>query len=361
MTVAHDPRVTQLAELLVGRSLEVQPGWQVAIQGTFLARPLVESLVVAVARRGAYPLVRLGPIDLDPFPFATLWAEHAPAELLERLPTAEAGLRETIDARVILFSPENVVDGSELEAARRLALRHAVAPYQERLASKRWVSCPFPTIALAQDAGVTLARYADILYAACLRDWDAEGERMRRLAARFELAEQVRIVGPGTDLTMIVSGRRFLVDDGHLNMPGGEVYTSPIEDSAEGVVELDYPTAFNGNRLEGVRLRFEAGRVVEAAASVGEAFLHAALETDEGASVLGELGIGCNDGLPREVRQVWFDEKVAGTIHLALGAGFPECGGVNRSALHWDIVKDMTRGRIELDGEVVQEHGAWLV
>jgi aminopeptidase len=353
--------VQQLAELLVGRSLGVQAGWQVAISGTLLARPLAEALVVAIAQRGAYPLVRLGAIDLDPFPFATLWARHAPAELLEALPGAEAQLREAVDARVIIFSPENVVDGSELEAARRLALRRAVRPYGERLSALPWVSCPFPTIGLAQDAGVTLERYTDVLYAACLRDWDAEGERMRRLAARFERAETVRIVAPGTDVTMAVAGRRFEIDDAHLNMPGGELYTSPIEDSAEGVVSLDYPTALHGNRLEGVCLRFEAGRVVDASARVGEAFLLAALETDDGARVLGELGIGCNDGLPRDVRQVWFDEKVAGTIHLALGAGFPECGGTNRSALHWDIVTDMTQGRIELDGVVVQEHGRWTI
>ncbi len=124
-------------------------------------------------------LVRLGAVDLDPFPFATAWADEAPAELLETLPPAERHLRETLDARIILFSPENVVDGAELAAERRLALRRAVQPFQERVGGRPWVSCPFPTLALAQDARLTLAQYADVLYAACLRDWDAEGERMR--------------------------------------------------------------------------------------------------------------------------------------------------------------------------------------
>ena len=362
METSGDPRVERLAELLVERSLGVQPGWQVAIQGSLLARPLVEALVVALARRGAYPLVRLGAADLDPFPFATLWARHAPAELVERLPEVEVHLRETLDARVILFSPENVVDGSELAADRRLALRRAAQPFQERVGGLPWVSCPFPTLALAQDARLTLAQYADVFYAACLRDWDAEGERMQRLAERFERAETVRIVGPGTDVSMVVAGRRFEVDDGHLNMPGGEIFTSPVEDSAEGVIELsEYATAFAGNRLEGVRLEFAGGRVVDASASVGEEFLLAALDTDDGARVLGELGIGCNEGIPRHVRQMWFDEKVAGTIHLALGQGFAQCGGTNTSALHWDLVKDLAAGRIELDGVVVQQDGAWCV
>ncbi len=357
-----DPRVARLAELLVARSLDVQPGWQVVIHATPLARPLVEALVRAIARRGAYPLVRLSTVDLDPFPLASVWAADAPEELLERLPPSEAQLRETLDARIIVFSPENVVDGSELSPERRLALRRAVQPHQERVSLQPWVCCPFPTLALAQDAGVTLERYADILYAACLRDWDAERERMGRLAERFERAEQARIVAAGTDLTMSVAGRRFAIDDGHLNMPGGEIYTSPVEGSVEGVIELsEYPALLHGNRCEGIRLRFAGGVVVDASARAGEAFLLAALDTDEGSRRLGELGIGCNRGLPKDVRQVWFDEKVDGTIHVAIGQGFPECGGTNVSAMHWDLVKDLAEGRIELDGVVVQEHGAWLV
>jgi aminopeptidase len=224
------------------------------------------------------------------------------------------------------------------------------------------VSCPFPTPALAQDAGVSLARYEDVFYDACLRDWDAEGGWMRRLAGRFEEAATARIVGPGTDLVMSIAGRRFEVDDGHLNMPGGEIFTSPQEDTAEGVIEFgEYPALLHGNRCEGIRLRLEAGVVVDASARVGEEFLLAALDTDDGARRLGELGIGCNRGLPKDVRQVWFDEKVDGTVHLAIGQGFPQCGGTNESAMHWDLVKDLAEGRLELDGVPVQEHGAWLI
>jgi aminopeptidase len=354
-------RVERLAELLIGRSLEVQQGWQVLVTAGLPSRSLVEALVAAIARRGAYPLVRLTPVDLDPFPFATAWARAAPVDLLESLPPAEAHLRDTLDARVIVFAPENVADGSELAPERRTALRRAAAPFQRRLSERPWVSCPFPTNALAQDAGLTLEQYEDVLFAACLRDWDAEGERMRRLAARFDEAETVRVVGAGTDVSLSVAGRTFVVDDGHRNMPGGEFFTSPVEGSAEGVIEFaEYATTLSGNRCEGIRLRFEAGRVADASARVGETFLHAALDTDDGARVLGELGIGCNRGIPRHVRQMWFDEKVDGTVHLALGQGFPECGGTNVSALHWDLVKDLAQGRIELDGEVVQQDGAWL-
>lgn len=357
-----DNRASELAELLVGRSLGVEAGWQVAIAASPLARPLVEALVRSLARRGAYPLVRLTPVDLDPFPFATAWAEEAAPALLDALPSSEVAFREELDARVIVFAPADIADGSELEHGRRLALRRAAAAHQELVSGKPWVSCPFPVEALASDAGISVDEYADVLYAACLRDWDAEGARMRAIADRFEAARAVRVVGPGTDISMTVEGRAFAVDDAHRNMPGGEIFTSPVEGTAEGVIAFDeYSTQLHGNRCEGIRLRFRGGEVVEASARVGEDFLLAALETDEGARRLGELGIGCNTGIPRHVQQMWFDEKVAGTIHLALGQAFPECGGTNTSALHWDLVKDVSRGRIELDGEVVQRAAGWSI
>ena len=356
--------MTQLAELLVGRSLGVQPGWEVMVTATPLARPLVEELVRAIGRRGAYPLVRLSFTDLERVPFETLWAEEAPEELLAVPAPSDVRTRHEIDARVVLFSAENVFAGSGLPAERRLALRtaaRAALSASEEMA-KPWVSCPFPTQALAQEAGLSLTAYEDILYAACLRDWDAEGERMRGYVARFDDAELVRIVGPGTDLTLSLAGRHGRVDDGHRNMPGGEFFFSPVEDSAEGVIAFDeYPAMFLGRRCEGIRLRFTEGRVVDAAARAGEEFLLSVLDTDDGARRLGELGIGCNRGIPRGVRHMWWDEKIDGTIHLALGQSFPDVGGLNESAIHWDIVKDVAEGRIELDGETVQEDGEWLI
>jgi aminopeptidase len=357
-------REHELAELLVGRSLGVEPGWQVMISATALARPLVEELVREIARRSAYPLVRLSFTDLERVPFETVWAEHAPEELLTVPAASDVRTRKEIDARIILFSAENVYAGSELPSERRLALRagarKAIDPAAEL--EKPWVSCPFPTQGLAQEAGVSLRTYADILYAACLRDWDAEGERMRRYADRFDAAETVRIVAPGTDLTLSLAGRHGDVDDGHRNMPGGEFFFCPLEDSAEGVIEFgEYAATFLGRRCEGIRLRFESGRVVDASARAGEEHLLAVLDTDEGSRRLGELGIGCNDGIPRHVTHMWWDEKIAGTIHLALGQGFPHLGGANESAIHWDIVKDVSQGRIDLDGTTVQERGVWSI
>jgi aminopeptidase len=359
-----DPRVGQLAELLVGRSLDVQPGWQVMVSATPLARPLVEELVRSIARRGAYPLVRLSFADLERVPLETVWAEEAPAELLETPAPSDVRTRSEIDARVIVFSTENVFAASALPSERRMALRRAARKAIDPAAdlAKPWVSCPFPTQALAQEAGLSLGAYADVLFAACLRDWDAEAERMKRYAERFAAAETVRIVGPDTDLTLSVAGRRAEVDDAHLNMPGGELFLCPLEDSAEGVIAFDeYAATHLGKRCEGIRLRFESGRVVDASARSGQDHLLAVLATDDGARRLGELGVGCNDGIPRDVQHMWWDEKIDGTIHLALGQSFPELGGLNESAIHWDIVKDLSRGSIELDGETVQRNGEWLI
>jgi aminopeptidase len=223
--------------------------------------------------------------------------------------------------------------------------------------------CWYPTSALAQDAGMSLRDFEDVLYGACLVDWDAEHRRISRYARLFDEAEEVRIVGEGTDLRVSVAGRRAEVDAGFGNMPGGEFFLCPLEASTEGTIAFtEFPAVWGGRELRGVRLRFSAGRVVDASAESEEDFLLQTLDTDDGARRVGELGIGCNPGIDRYLGNVYFDEKMDGTVHVALGMGFEHLGGTNESAIHWDIVKDLrSGGRIELDGETVQENGAWVV
>jgi aminopeptidase len=216
---------------------------------------------------------------------------------------------------------------------------------------------------MAQDAGMTIGQYAEFIFDAVLLDWDAEELRLRKIADVFDAADEVRIVAPGTDLTLSLAGRDGAVEDGHVNMPGGEVFYSPVEDSAEGVIEFsEFPAVYYGREAEGVRLVFEGGRIVEASARTGEAFLIDTLDSDEGARRLGELGIGCNPGIQRFMKNVAFDEKIDGTVHLAVGNSYSFTGGTNKSAIHWDIVKDLRRdGRLYADGVLVQENGAWLL
>jgi aminopeptidase len=354
-----DSRVDAYAHLLVDYCIKVKPGWQVLVLSTPLARPLVEAAVREVARRGAYALVRLN------FPSTEVaWAREAPESLLGAMPAIDRFAHEHSDAEIVIRAPENVREEAALSPERknlvRKAMRPAVARRQAVLVP--WISCVYPTAALAQEAGMSLGEYEDFVFAACLLDWPEEGRRMRRIADRFDRADEVRVVSDDTDLRVSLAGRRGRVGEGYGNMPGGEVFYSPIEDSAEGVVAFnDYPAITGGEEVEGIRLAFKDGRVVEASARRGEETLLKTIDTDAGARVLGEIGLGCNPHIQRYTRNVLFDEKMYGTIHLALGSGFPRIGGTNESSLHWDIIKDMRRGgRIFCDLELVQENGAWV-
>jgi aminopeptidase len=224
-----------------------------------------------------------------------------------------------------------------------------------------WVIAEYPCPATAADAGMMLAELEQFIFDAVLLDWDAQSTRMRAIAEVFDGAETVRIVGPETDLTLSLAGRSGQIDDGHINMPGGEVFYSPLEESASGTITFaEFPAVYYGNEVVGARLVFEDGLIVDATASEGEDFLVQTLDTDGGSRRLGELGIGCNPGIQRFMKSVAFDEKIDGTVHLAIGNSYTSTGGTNQSAVHWDIVKDLRRGgRLYADGRLVQENGRW--
>jgi aminopeptidase len=359
--ISSDPRVDAYAKLLVERCLDVQPGMQVLIRTTPLAKPAVLALQREIARRGAYPILRVGFVM---WPSNPAWASDAPEELLGELSEIDRFASDHMDARVTMDAPENSRDGSDIPSDRFQLTKQAEHYFFRRTMASEipWVSCAFPTEALAQDAGLTLRQFEDVLYGACLIDWDKETERMARFVERFDAADEVHITGTGTDLTLSLAGREGNVDDGHDNMPGGEFFYSPLEDSANGVIEFcEFPASYQGHEFAGIRLEFRDGAVVEASATKGEATLHALLDRDEGARGIGELGIGCNPGITKPMKHVLFDEKIDGSVHLALGQSYEKVGGTNTSSIHWDIVKDLRPGgRIELDGRPVQENGTWL-
>jgi len=359
---ADEAQLAEYARLIVERSLDVQPGWQVLIRTTPEARPLLDEVVRRIARRGAYAIVRLGftlwPVDLA-------WAAEAPDALLGELPEIDRHACDTMDARITIEAPGDTRADSVLPPDRLALAKTAERYFLRRTLSDEipWVGCQYPTDALAREAGMTLEAFTELLFGAVLADWDAEGERLRRYAHCFDGAEEVRLVGAGTDLTLSLSGRTGHVDDGRHNLPGGEFFYAPLEESAAGVITFsEYPALYQGHELAGIRLEFRDGAVVEASADQGEDVLHSILDQDEGARRVGELGIGCNPGITRFMRNTLFDEKIDGSAHLALGQSYAVCGGTNVSSIHWDIVKDLRRGgRIEVDGQVVQEGGRWLV
>ena len=357
-----DARVDAYAKLLVEQCVDVQPGWQVLVLSTPLGRPLVERVCELIGERGAYALLRLDFAN-EHLPVAHAWTRTAPEELVATLAPIDKHTVESIDARITITAPENTRDGTELSPERQALVRRATRPYYRRSMSMEipWVTCYFPTVAAAQDAGMTLEAFEDFLYGACLLDWEAEEARMARIADRLEGSSELRIVGPGTDITIGIEGRRPIVDGGRVNMPGGEVFFAPVEDSAEGVITYaEFPAVYGPEEVTGIRLRFENGRVVDASAATNEEFLLRTLDSDEGARGLGELGIGCNPGITRHMKNVLFDEKMDGTVHLAVGASYTFAGGSNVSAVHWDMVKDLRRGgALYVDGELLQQDGAW--
>jgi len=357
-----DPRVERYATLLIDTCLGVEGGQQVILWGMPLARPLIEAVIRQLGQRGVYPLVRL--TFGGGLVYHRDWLRHAPLDVIAEPAPIDVHAFEHCDGLIAISAPENTRDGSDIPADRTAAVQAAYREATARIHTSvvPWVMCWFPTPALAQDAGMTNAEFEDFLYGACLLDWKAEHERMTRLAALFDGAERVRIVGTGTDLRLSLAGRRMEVDAGTGNMPGGEFFGCPVETSAEGTIAFsEFPGIWSGRDVRGIRLGFTDGVVVDASADTEEAFLIETLDTDPGARRIGELGIGCNPGITRHMRNTYFDEKIDGTIHIALGAGFADLGGTNESAIHWDIVKDVRHGgRIEVDGRVVQENGVWV-
>jgi aminopeptidase len=353
-----DPKIEAYARLLVD-CIKPEPGWQVLVRSQPPGRSLVEEVCRELGRRSVRALVRLS-FDL----VGSVFVREAPIELVGTLSEIERHEIEAANSFMAILAPENTREGADVPAERaRLRQQARRGPHEPFLREEKpWVTCYFPTEAVAQDAGLTLPSFEEFLYGAVLIDWDALAAKMEKIAERFDAADTVRIVGEETDLMFSLAGRHGRVDALAANMPGGEVFYSPVENSAEGVVTFsEYPACYLGHEVPGVRLRFEGGQIVDASATGDEEFLTGALDTDEGARRLGEFGIGCNPGITQHMKNTLFDEKIEGTVHLAIGTGFPQIGGKNKSAIHWDMVKELRNGgRIELDGKVVQENGQWL-
>lgn len=364
-----DPRISRLATVLVDYSLAVQPGQVVTIEATTLAAALVRELYARVIRAGGHPLTRLAIDGLVEDRLA-----RASDEQLDWVSPRYRADAEHAAARIAILSDFNTRSRSGIEPSRQARVTRAVRPFRTRMSEReaagefRWVVSAFPTQALAQEARMSLDDYEDFVFAGGLLDhddpvaaWREAGARIHRLAERLQAVRELRILGPGTDLTFSVEGRTWIASDGRNNFPDGECFTGPLEESAEGEVSFSYPAVFNGRAVEGVRFRFRAGEVVEAEATRGQGFLEEMLAVDEGARRIGEFSFGLNSAIQEFTGEVLFDEKIGGTVHLALGEAYTETGGTNRSALHWDMVCDLrSGGEAYADGELVYRDGRFL-
>jgi aminopeptidase len=344
------------ARLLSDWCLELREGQQVMVVSTTLAEPLIAALHEAVLARGAWPLLRLTPPELE----ERFYTDVTEAQL-DSFPPLELTEVESADAWLRVRAPANTRALVGVDPARIARAARARAPIAETRLQKRWCGTIWPTAALAQEAGMSERDYEGFVERALFLDrpdpvaaWRDLGEQQEVLVHRLDRAREIRIEADGTDLRLRVDGRHWINSDGKSNMPSGEVFTGPLEDSATGTIRFTVPTASPAVDVEGVELSFSDGEVVAARADRGEEYLRTALATDPGARRLGELGIGTNAGIDRPTGSTLLDEKIAGTVHLALGRSYPETGGRNTSALHWDLICDLRGGgRLTADGEVV--------
>jgi aminopeptidase len=352
------PDPDAFARVLCDWCIEPAAGDQVLVSSTTLAEPLVLALHRALLEREAWPLLRLSPPGIATDFYRTAGERqldaYAPVELAE-VRSASAVIR--IDA------PANTRALAGIDPVLIARAARARAPVQEARLASRWCGTIWPTSALAQQAGMSDSDHAGFVARALFLDrpdpaaaWGELSARQAELVQHLSGAEEIHIEAEGTDLRLRVAGRTWVNSDGRRNMPSGEVFTGPHEESAEGTVRFTVPTSPRGVAVEGAELTFKHGEVVAARAQRGDDYLRAALATDPGARLLGELGIGTNPGIDRATGHILLDEKMAGTIHLALGRSYPETGGRNVSALHWDLICDLRQGgRVSADGQMLND------
>jgi aminopeptidase len=365
-----DQRVARLARLLAGYSLELRRGQVLRIDAPTAATPLTEELYRAALEAGSLPYVN---VELESLP-EILTREGSGEQIDFVSPLAEEEL-ERIDAIATIWAESNTraLSGAEPERHQRLiaASRRLTNKRWERISARqmRWCGVLYPTAAHAQEAGMSLGEYERFVYRAChveedgdpVAHWEATHDELGRRAEQLGHTRELRVVGAGTDLRVVVEGRTWEAADGRYNMPDGEVYTSPVETATEGEVHFSFPALFQGREVEDIHLRFSEGRVVDAEARRGDSFLEALLDMDEGARRLGEVSFGLNYEIDRFTKNTLFDEKIGGTMHFALGSAFTELGGRNESGLHWDLVCDLrAEGEVFADGELVWRAGAFL-
>jgi aminopeptidase len=350
-----DSRWRQLAEVLVNYSTGIQKGEKVLItmmeETTF---PLTRAVYAEAVKAGGLPQVEFQSVLLE-----RDLMQMGSQEQLGWIPELNSYGMEWADVYIGLRGARNPFEFAGIPPEKITAHKKAMGVVSGmRNDLTRWVLVRVPNESFAQQAEISHDEMMDFFFEATLRDWEKEAEWYRKVNDVFQAATTVRIVGQDTDLSFSTEGRIYEVADGHLNMPDGEIFTAPVDDSAEGRVYFEFPGVYFGERVPGIRLTFSNGKIVEASAEGNEELLKNLIEMDEGSNRIGEFGVGVNFGIDRFTYDILYDEKIGGTVHIALGRAYAECGGVNQSALHWDIVKDLRQeGQIYLDGELVFEKG----
>jgi len=355
-----DLRTQRLAKLLVNYSVFVKSNEKVIISGSTEAKELIKAVYKEVILKGAHPILRVRIPGLSPF-FYKYAKEHQikkfPEEFDYTVKNAQKYigiLTETNTKELTNCNPEKITARSKVT--------HPISEYICNQKDKiRRVTVGFPCQALAQEAEMDLVEYENFVYSACLQDWKKIGKKMDKILKKFKKNSKVYLIGENINLKFQVYGEKAIADKGEENMPGGEIFMAPIRESLNGHIKFEYPAIRDGKEVTDIELKFENGKVIESKATKNQDFLKQMLATDENSSYVGEFGIGFNPKITKFTKQLLFDEKINGTIHLALGAAYKENGGGNDSAIHWDIVKDMKNAKIIVDDKVIQENGKWKI
>ncbi|GBE20152.1 MAG TPA: aminopeptidase [Candidatus Pacearchaeota archaeon] len=355
-----DLRTKKLAQLAVRYSVFVKPRETVIISGGIEAVPFLVELYKEIILRKAFPIVRMGLPDISDF-----FYKYATKEQIEHFPQHLMDLYKQADKTISIVTDLNtkeLTNSDSKKISTRQKIVHPISDYVVNEKDKiRRCTIAYPVIALAQEAEMSLTEYENFVYQACLIDWKKFGKRLDKISNKFEKGKDVHLIGEGVDLKFSIKGKNCVADKGEENMPGGEVFMALVRESLNGWIKFDYPAIRAGKEVLDIELKFENGKVVESKASKNQDFLKETLNLDENAKYVGEFGIGCNPKINKFTNELLFDEKIDGTIHLALGMAYKENGGGNDSAVHWDIVKDMKKAKIILDGKVVQENGKWKI
>jgi aminopeptidase len=355
-----DPRITKVAEILVNYSSKVEKGDRVAILSDFAGLPLVSEIYRLCIRKGAREVM----LHFDSYELDEIYAKNSTAKQRKAFPALAMAEIKRIDCWFGIISTTNTRGLSGISPKIFSEIQKAFRPVSNwRVEKTKWVLAQFPTHANAQEADMSLSDYEDFVFSAVTEiDWKKKYRQQEKLRKLLDKTEAVRIVGEGTDLTLSIKGRKAENAAGEFNMPDGEVFTSVVEDSTEGFITFSFPAIYLGREFHEVRLEFKKGKVVAATASKGEADLNKILDMDRGARRIGELGIGNNFKIQRFTKNILFDEKIGGTIHIALGKGYKETLSKNKSSLHWDMIKDLRgSGELYFDGKLVQGKGVWKI
>lgn len=358
MTIAMEhPRWNDVAKVLVDYATAVTAGEKVLI---IMREPDIFPAVRAVHRRAVEAGARVQTLFYSMFLQRDL-LRLGSEDQVSWVPDLWRDAMHWADVCIDLRGARNLNEFGGIPSERVTMLRKAEGEISSlRTSETRWTLLRVPNESFAQQAGMSTDEMEDFFFRGVLQDWETESASYHRMRDRLQGTEEVHITGLETDLHFSTAGRHYVVDDGHINMPGGELFTSPVEDTVNGTVYFENPGVFAGTLIDGIRLVFRDGVVVDASARTNENFLLQLLDMDGGSRRIGEFGIGTNRQITSFCNDILFDEKILGTVHFALGRSYPECGGVNSSALHWDIVKDLrNQGEIIIDGVTVFREGSW--